>query len=190
MYLLCLFFNDAVELQVTLFLQLQNFICSSVIICCQHRVLRRYQVPFSFLNRVSLVFKPTFSPRCPLEPELSPFLLHRPRESRMAVPFAMCLCLKITTCKAWCTAPEHTALRLMQAADWTYLPGKQWAAVRTQVTWITTPPQKCRNWRSSILHFFNDTLAGWLTSVGREWVLTVNNETKFSLTEVSGIHKA
>jgi len=35
------FFNDAAELQVTLFLQLQNFICSSVKISRQHRVLWR-----------------------------------------------------------------------------------------------------------------------------------------------------
>ena len=139
-------------------------------ITLQHRVLWRWWVPLSFLNTVSLVFKPIVPLWCSLKPELYPFVQHYPRESQMTVPFAMCHCLEMPTCRAWCIVPEHTALRLMQAADWTYLRGKQWAAVSTQVTWTKTPPQKCRNWRSSILHFFNDTLAGWLTSVGRNRV--------------------
>jgi len=42
MYLLSLIFNDAAELQVTLFLQLPNLICGSVFISCQHRILWRY----------------------------------------------------------------------------------------------------------------------------------------------------
>jgi hypothetical protein len=181
-FTLFIFSNDAAELQITVFLQLTNFICSSVIISCQRRVLWRQQVPLWFLNTVSLVFFFFFSTWCPLEPDLFSFVLHRPGENRMTVPLSMCLCLKISPCRAWWKAPEHRALRLMQAADWTYLLGKQCTAVRTQVTWITTPPHKCRKWGSSVLHFFNDTLAGWLTSVGRDRVLTLNNETKFSIT--------
>ena len=130
-------------------------------------------------------------PWCPLEEDLYPFLLHRHRErepnacSLRNVPLSENFDVQCLMFSARAHGPTAHA-----SADWTYLPGKQWAAVSIQLTWITTPPQKCWNWSSSILHFFNDTLAGWLISVGRDGVLTLNNDTKFSLTEGSGKHKS